>query len=171
MAYPRSKPRWRWLCRVQNPCGDKRSRCVSPDMDRGSRVRCDGGVLSVECEPSCCPAVGASPTVTSSTCSTGRRESADVSTQDESDVSSRVLLRQSSRMRHVRSDTCGRSADHKAAASAIFTICLPKFSPENRRSIAFGAFSRPYATSSLYTRLPSRCHRFSVSRASGSRVG
>jgi hypothetical protein len=89
VAYPRSKPRWRWLCRVQNPCGDKRSRCVSPDMDRGSRVRCDGGVLSVECEPSCCPAVGASPTVTSSTCSTGRRESADVSTQDESDVSSR----------------------------------------------------------------------------------
>jgi hypothetical protein len=68
---------------------------VSPEMglDSRARVRCDCVVLGVECEPSCYLAVGVSPTVTPSNCSTGTPESADVSNQGESDASSRVLLR------------------------------------------------------------------------------
>jgi hypothetical protein len=57
-----------------------------------------------------------------------------------------------------------------SGASAIFSSCLPKFSPVNRRLSVCGAFSSPIAMSSFCLSLPSASQPARASIASGNRA-
>ena len=73
---------------------------------------------------------------------------------------------------HSRSDGINGQAQltRVSGGSAIFSSCLPKFSPVNNRRNVCGAFSRPTATSSFCLSLPSASQPAGASIASENRA-
>ena len=73
---------------------------------------------------------------------------------------------------HSRSDGINGQAQltRVSGGSAIFSSCLPKFSPMNNRRNVCGAFSRPTATSSFCLSLPSASQPARASIASENRA-